>query len=111
MKVKVSKVFADYLNKLAKQGVLDIDHAEVKTFSERGYTLNVGDPWDAEQYGDDDFDDEGNLVYKAIVVVYPDEYYALPKYLSTELLTTTFNWFKVTNEEELKEMLKNLINI
>ena len=108
MKVKVSKVFADYLNKLAKQGVLDIDHAEVRTFSECGYTLNVGDPWDAEQYGDYDYN---NDEYKAIVVVYPDEYYALPKYLSTELLTTTFNWFKVTNEEELKEMLKDLINI
>lgn len=111
MKIKVSKVFANYLNKLAKQGVLDIDHAELKTFSERQYELNVGDPMDAEYYGDEDFDDDGNLVYKAIVVFYPDSYYAMPKCISTELLVTTAKWRKVTTEEELKEMLKDLINI
>lgn len=118
MKIKVTKVFANYLNKLAKQGVLDIDHAEVKTFSERQYELNVGDPWDADEYGDctedwvqhgDDFNFEP--VYKAIVVFYPDSYYAMPKCISTELLVTTAKWRKVTTEEELKEMLKDLINI
>lgn len=107
----VSKVFANYLNKLAKQGVLDIDHAELKTFSERVYSLQVGSVYDADYYGDYDMDCYGNLVYKAIVVFYPESYYAVPKYISTELLTTTAKCRKVTTEEELKEMLKDLINI
>lgn len=111
MKIRVSKVFANYLNKLAKQGVLNMEHAEVRTFSESCYSLHVGEPMDADYYDDFDYDDDGNLLYKAIVVTYPYEFHALPKYLTTELLTTTYNWRKVGNEEELIEMLKDLINI
>lgn len=50
MKIQVSKTMAAFINKMAKAGELHIDHAEVKTFSERQYELNVGDPWDAEVY-------------------------------------------------------------
>ena len=111
MKIQVSKVFANYLNKLAKEGVLDIDHAELKTFTAGGYSLNVGDTYDAEEYGDDFIDKEGDCRYKAIVIVYKDEYYACNRYLTTCELWEQSHSRCVTNEEELREMLKDLINI
>ena len=114
MKIAVTKVFVNYLNSLAKRGFLQIDHAELKSYSPKEYEWRVGvdATLDADSYGDYDYDDDGNLVYKAIEVVYPYEFHACPKYLTTELLTTICRWnCGVNSEERLIEKLKDLINI
>jgi len=111
MKIQVSKTMVNFINKMNKNNELHIDHAELKWFHERGYVLNVSDALDAEQHGDMDFDDEGNYIYKCIMIVYPDNYYAMPRYISTCELSKEMKRRNVTTEEELKEMLKQMIEI
>lgn len=111
MKIQVSKTMAAFINKMAKAGELHIDHAEMKWFSERSYRLNVGDPFYTEDFGDMDYDDEGNYIFKGIVVVYPDEYYAYNKCITTEMLYEESKRLNVKTEQELKDMLKEMIEI
>lgn len=113
MKIQVSKTMAAFINKMAKAGELHIDHAEMKWFSERGYTLNLGTMalLDAEEYNDWDFDDEGDYKYKCIMVCYPYNYYAMPRYITTAELTKEAKRRNVKTEQELKEMLKEMIEI
>lgn len=108
MKVKVSKTFAAFINKAAKELGFKAE-ASVVTMSSRSYKLNVSmDLFEAEETGDYDFvEDE----CKAIKVVYPDDYYAMPKYLTTASLTKEFRRRGLTTEAELKEMLKDMCEI
>lgn len=109
MKVKVSKVFADFINKTAKELGFKAE-ASVVTMSERGYRLNVGldAMLDAQDNGDYDWcEDE----YKVIRVAYPDEYYAMPQYMTTAFLTKEFRRRGVTTEAELKEMVRSMCEI
>lgn len=108
MKLKVSKVFANFLNKMAKDDELKIDHAEVRNFSEIGYEMNVGDAYDAECNGDYNWKTDN---YKALMIVYPDNYFACPMYLTTKRITNEAKRMRVNNQDELKKMLKNLIEI
>lgn len=109
MKVKVSKVFADFINKTAKELGFKAE-ASVVTMSERGYRLNVGldAALDAEDNGDYDWAEDE---YKVIKVLYPEEYYAMPTYLTTASLTKEFRRRGVTTEAELKEMVKEMVEI
>lgn len=109
MKVKVSKVFANFINKAAKELGFKAE-ASVVTMSERGYRLNVGldAMLDAQDNGDYDWcEDE----YKVIKVLYPEEYYAMPKYLTTASLNKEYRRRGVTTDAELKEMVKEMVEI
>jgi len=109
MKVKVSKVFAAFINKTAKELGFKAE-AEVVTMSERGYRLNVGldAMLDAQDNGDYDW---GEGEYRAIRVVYPEEYYACPQYLTTASLNKEFRRRGVTTADELKQMVRSMCEI
>lgn len=109
MKVKVSKVFAKFINDTAKELGFKCE-ASVVTMSERGYRLNVGldAALDAEDNGDYDWAEDE---YKVIKVLYPEEYYAMPTYLTTASLTKEFRRRKVSTEEELQQMLRDMCEI
>lgn len=109
MKVKVSKVFADFINKTAKELGFKAE-ASVVTMSERGYRLNVGldAMFDAQDNGDYDWAEDE---YKVIRVAYPDEYYAMPQYMTTASLTKEFRRRGVSTEEELQQMLREMCEI
>lgn len=109
MKVKVSKVFAKFINDTAKELGFKCE-ASVVTMSERGYRLNVGldAALDAEDNGDYDWAEDE---YKVIRVAYPEEYYAMPRYLTTAELTKEFHSRRVTNADELKEMVRSICEI
>lgn len=109
MKVKVSKVFADFINKTAKELGFKAE-ASVVTMSERGYRLNVGldAMLDAQDNGDYDWAEDE---YKVIRVAYPDEYYSMPQYMTTASLTKEFRRRGVSTEEELQQMLREMCEI
>lgn len=110
MKVKVSKVMADFINKAAEELGFKA-HASVETFTERGYKMQVDvmmDPWELERLGDYDYRRDE---YKAIRVDYPDDYYACPQYLTTKGLLKEFRRRRVENEQELKQMLRDMCEI
>lgn len=108
MKVKVSKVFADFINKTAKCLGFQAQ-ASVVTMSERAYRVNVStDIYAAEEHGDYDFV-TGQA--KAIRISYPDSYYAMPKYITTQELTREFRRRGVSTESELMQMVRNLCEI
>ena len=106
MNVAVSKVFASFINKTAKELGFKA-HAEVVEMSDRQYQLSVGDIYDACDYRD--YTGAGNL--KAIMVTYPDDYYACPQYLSTKTLVNEFRGRGVKTLDELKEMLRDMLEI
>ena len=109
MKVKVSKIFAAYINKSAKALGFKAE-ASVVEMSERAYRLNVGldAMLDAQDNGDYDWAKDE---YKVIRVTYPDEYYATPKYLTTASLNREFRRRGVTTENELQQMLRYMCEI
>lgn len=109
MKVMVSKVFAAFINKTAKELGFKAE-AEVVTMSEQAYIVNVGieAQWEAEDYGDRDWT---TGEYKVIRVVYPEEYYAMPQYLTTAALTKEFRRRGVTTVDELKAMVRSMCEI
>lgn len=86
MKVKVTKKMAKMLDTAAKDRNMSFDYREMKDNGD-GYRFCIGDPWIAEEYGDYDYN---RGVFKYIAVMYPDEYYALPNYLTTYDLNKLF---------------------
>lgn len=109
MKVKVSKVFAKFINDTAKELGFKAE-ASVVTMSERVYRLNVGldAMLDAQDNGDYDWAEDE---YKVIRVAYPDGYYAMPQYLTTASLTKEFRRRGVSTADELKEMVRSMCEI
>lgn len=109
MKIKVSKAMANFINKSSKvwgfKGV-----ASVVEMTERGYALNLGScaVWDAEMTGDYDYN---TGMFKAIKILYPEEYYACPKYISTQNLTDELRRRGVKDEEGLAKMIRDMIEI
>lgn len=108
MKVKVSKVFAAFINKAAKELGFKAQ-ASVVTMSAHAYKMDVSmDLFAAEDCGDYDWT-TGEC--KAIRVEYPAEYYAMPKYLTTAELTKACRRRQVTTEAELKDMVRYLCEV
>lgn len=107
MKVKVSKVFAAFINKAAKELGFKCS-ASVVTMGERAYRLNFGmnAMFDAMDYGDYDCGD-----YKAIRIDYPYGYCAAARYLTTAQLNREFARRGVRNEVDLKEMVREMCEI
>ena len=104
MYVQVSKVFADFINKTAKELSFEA-HAEVVDMTFNQYRLSVGDPFDADTA---DYKGDG---FKAIMITYPAEYYACPQYLSTKTLKAEFHRRKVENFDGLKKMIRDMVEI
>ena len=108
MKIKVSKVFADFINKTAKELGFEVS-AKVVELSENMYRLHVSyDIFRAEDFGDYNYN---TGKYKAIKILYPENYFACPNYLTTYQLTQEFKRNNVSTISELKEMIKNICEI
>ena len=106
MIVKVSKVFASFINKTAKEMGFKA-HAEVVKISSGAYSFTTGtDLWDA---GDDY--DYSTGTCKAIMVSYPDEYYACNRYLTTYGLNNEFREYGVKDIVGLKKMLRDMLEV
>ena len=103
MKVKVSKVFADFITKTVKGA-----EAQVAYLTPGQYAMSCGNLVDAISYGDFD---QGSGLYKAIRVSYPPEWYACSRYVSTKELTKEFRRRGVKDAEGLKEMLRYMLTI
>lgn len=107
MKIKVSKVFADYINKTAKELGFRV-YATFGRFTEPMYRNIVGSLADALDYGD--YDTQTGE-YKTIRLEYPAHYYAPTKFLTTKILATEFRRLGITDEAGLKEMVRNLCEV
>ena len=109
MKIKVSKVFAKFINDTAKELGFKVK-AKVMTMDFRQYLYFVGEEamFDAEQTGDRDWL-TGD--YKVIQLIYPEDYYACPHYLTTAQLSREFQRRGVTTADELREMLRDMCEV
>ena len=106
MNIAVSKVFAQFINKTAKEMGFEA-HAEVLALRSSAYTFATGvDMWD----GECDYDWKTGT-YRVIEVSYPYEFYATRKFLTTYELTREFRQRGVKTVEELKEMLRDMLEI
>ena len=106
MRIQVSKVFANFINKTAKEMGFEA-HAEVIALRSSAYTFATGnDRWN----GECDYDWETGT-YRVIEVSYPYNFYATRKFLTTHELTTEFYRNKVKDVASLKEMLRNMLEI
>lgn len=105
MIIKVSKVFAKFINETAnKEGFKA--YAEVITVPERSYDFMIG--LDCFSWSDYDYKKDG---FKVIRVSYPAEYYCCPVYLTTVQLNREFNRNAVETCDDLREMLRNMLEI
>lgn len=110
MKIKVTKRFAAFIENLKKTHELPIEEAKVVNLTPRAYVLNLGTEamLDAEDYGDYDIADD---TYRAIRVVYPWDYYAPARFLSTKELIKESRRRNVKDSDQLEEMLVDMLNI
>ena len=108
MNIQVTKVFANFINKTAKELGFKAE-ASFVLMTEGMYRAYVANPEDAMWDGRDyDWD---KRMYKAIRVDYPDDYYACPRYLTTIELCKEFKRKGVANWNELKEMVRDMVEI
>ena len=106
MNIQVSKVFAKFINTTAKELGFEA-HAEVIALRSSAYTFATGtDRWD----GECDYDWEHDT-YRVIEISYPYDFYATRKFLTTKELVSEFRERGVETAEELKEMLKDMLEI
>lgn len=82
MRVQATKTMAKTLNKMAKTAGYPY-RFEHFTAGTTAYQQSIGNVWDAYDYGD--FDSATGAV-RAIEVIYPSEYCAIPQYLTTKRL-------------------------
>lgn len=108
MKIKVSKVFADFINKTAKEMNFAVS-AKVIELTENMYCFHV----DSNIFHAYDYNDvnENNGKFKVIILTYPGNYYAVPNYLTTYQLTKEFKRRNITDVNGLKNMIRNLCEI
>ena len=105
MLVKVSKVFAAFMNETAAKMGFKAS-AEVVYLSERENCRIFGS-W-ADNLGDYDY---RTGKYKAIAVTYPAEYYAVPVYFTSNDLNREFQRRGVSDWAGLQEMIRDLCEI
>jgi len=105
MKIQVSKVFARFINRTAKE-MYFAAKAEVVDLSVNEYQMHMGDVYE----GESDFNWKTGKI-KAIRVVYPYGYFANPLYISTAMLLRECRRRNVGNVEELKEMIRDMVEV
>lgn len=101
MKIKVSKVFADFINENCRNM-----SARIIKLSQSNYAWTVGDPW--ENAADYDYN-TGH--FKAIEITYPANCYAVPQYLTTGVLCKEFRRRNVRDIAGLVDMLHDMLDI
>ena len=87
MNIQATKTMAQAINKALKAKGWKGYRVEQIMLTSQAYAWNVGDIYDAEDYGD--YCDLNNK-YRALRVIYPAEYYACDKYLTTQDLNRIF---------------------
>ena len=105
MRVQVSNVFARFINRTAKE-MCFAAKAEVVNLSVNEYQLHVGDVYE----GESDFNWKTGKI-KAIRVVYPYGYFANPLYISTAMLLRECRRCNVGTIDELKEMIRDMVEV
>ena len=106
MNIQVSKVFAKFINDTAKEMGFET-HAEVIALRSSAYTFATGtDRWD----GECDYCYETDT-YRVIEVSYPWDFYATRKFLTTYALNMEFRKRGVKTVDELKAMLRDMLEI
>lgn len=110
MKIRVSKVFANYINKCAKEMGFKAE-ACVETMSENQYRFCVGNVYDAMDCDDYYLTFDGRDVFKAIAISYPYDYYAPTKYLTTAQLNKEWRRRNGKTEQDLREIIRELCEI
>lgn len=85
--------------------------ASVVTMSENKYGYCVGNVYDAMDYGDYDFDNDGRYTFKAIAIEYPSDYYAMTKYVSTIELLNEWRRRNGKTEQDCREMIREICEI
>lgn len=105
MKLAATKVFASYINKVAKKKNIKAK----AVFQKVGFhELNQDAVFDADNYGDVDY---SNNTVKVIKILYPDEYYACPQIITTSSINNEAKRRKVKTPEALEELIADLIEI
>lgn len=87
MNIQATQVMAKAINKAFKAKGWGYQAKQVM-LTDREYSLYVGDVYDAEDYGD--YSDQENK-YRAIRIIYPADYYACDRYLTTKDLNRLFS--------------------
>lgn len=105
MIIKVSKVFARFINETAKAHDLKF-RASVVEFSDNLYNCFVGPYWSSYR----DYNARTGK-FKAICVEYPPEYYAPLFYLSTHELNRLCNVNGVETADDLKALIVDEFSI
>jgi hypothetical protein len=105
MKIKVTKVFANFINETAKTNGLKF-RASVVEFSDNLYNYFVGPYWSSYT----DYNAKTGK-YKAICIEYPPEYYAPLFYLSTHELNRLCNVNGVETADDLKALIVDEFSI
>lgn len=98
MKIKATKVMASYIGKLLPEyRVIAVE------LTDDNYIALVGRDlfWRTQEH---DFNEKTRLT-KAIKIVYPEEYYAMPRYICTSELNDIFKREGVTSEKEWKQAI------
>ena len=106
MNIQVSKVFANFINKTAKDMGFKA-HAEVVALPKSSYSFATGtDLWDAGN----DYDYTTGTC-RVIEVSYPYDFYATRKFLTTHALTHEFRNRGVKDVKGLKDMLRDMLEV
>lgn len=105
MKIAATKVFARFINSTAAKMGFQAN-AEIVYFSEMGYKMNVN-IWGPDWV---DYDAKRDK-FRAIRVVYPNDYHANPTYLTTPELCKEFRRRGVTDIAALQEMIQDFVSI
>lgn len=109
MNIQVSKVFAKFINKTAKEMGFKAEATVVNlTENQMHGFMGLEALFDADAYGD--YDWESNT-YKAIRINYPYEYYACPLFIGTGMLVRAWKRCGGKTEADLKDMLREMIEI
>lgn len=106
MNIAVTKTFANFINKTAKELKFKC-HAEVVALPASAYSFCTGvDSFDGEV----DYDCTTGT-FRVIEITYPYNFYANRRFLTTFGLTREVNWRKVETADQLKLMLKDMLEI
>ena len=107
MKIKASKVFANFVNQVARETGKQF-HASIIALSPLEYETRVGDVMDAEMFGDWDYT-TGRA--RALCISYPENYYACSALWSSGRLCAEFRRRGVRDVAGLREMIVDLFEI
>ena len=105
MKIQVSRPFAKFINETVNEMGVKLT-ASVVEISPRAYGFYVGDTC----LNDYDYNWKKD-VFKALIIEYPAEYHACPRYVTTRELNAEFTRLRVKDANDLKNMIVDMLAI